>query len=248
MSCTKGVGPTGDTRSQTACRAQSSRRARPRRRRRRDRLPACARRSRYLNSLTRVAELSLRGARGEPVDFARTIVSHGVAELPPNRVDLAERALETTLPVRGGALHGAHSRARQEAANRRKRRLEAGKDGRAHVPARRGSLGLLRARPRRRAVLVRARRRTDVARANRVRGRREDKLHTDTKIRGTTPMPSGVERSLPRASSADPREEACTCGRGIQGRASTSGRERRARTGADRWRARVMRRAVAHRA
>jgi len=28
----------------------------------------------------RVAELLLRGAGGEPVDFARTIVSHGVAE------------------------------------------------------------------------------------------------------------------------------------------------------------------------
>jgi hypothetical protein len=35
----------------------------------------------------RVADLLLRGAGGEPVDFARTIVSHGVAELPPNRVD-----------------------------------------------------------------------------------------------------------------------------------------------------------------
>jgi hypothetical protein len=33
----------------------------------------------------------------------RTIVSHGVAELPPNLVDLAGRALETTLPVRRGA-------------------------------------------------------------------------------------------------------------------------------------------------
>jgi 3-methyladenine DNA glycosylase/8-oxoguanine DNA glycosylase len=30
-------------------------------------------------------------------------VSHGVAELPPNRVDLAGRTLETTLPVPGGA-------------------------------------------------------------------------------------------------------------------------------------------------
>jgi 3-methyladenine DNA glycosylase/8-oxoguanine DNA glycosylase len=51
----------------------------------------------------RVADLLLRGAGGEPVDFARTIVSHGVAELPPNRVDLAARTLETTLPVPGGA-------------------------------------------------------------------------------------------------------------------------------------------------
>ena len=50
-----------------------------------------------------MAELPLVGAGGEPVDFARTIVSHGVAELPPNRVDLAGRALETTLPVARGA-------------------------------------------------------------------------------------------------------------------------------------------------
>jgi 3-methyladenine DNA glycosylase/8-oxoguanine DNA glycosylase len=51
----------------------------------------------------RVAELPLRGAGGEPIDFARTIVSHGVAELPPNRVALDTQTLETTLPVRGGA-------------------------------------------------------------------------------------------------------------------------------------------------
>jgi 3-methyladenine DNA glycosylase/8-oxoguanine DNA glycosylase len=53
--------------------------------------------------LTSVAELPLRGGGGEPVDFARTIVSHGVAELPPNVVDLGTRTLETTLPVSGGA-------------------------------------------------------------------------------------------------------------------------------------------------
>jgi hypothetical protein len=50
-----------------------------------------------------VAELPLRGSGGEPVDFTRTIVSHGVAELPPNRVDLTARVLETTLPVPRGA-------------------------------------------------------------------------------------------------------------------------------------------------
>jgi hypothetical protein len=50
-----------------------------------------------------VAELALAGAGGEPVDFARTIVSHGVAELPPNRLDLDARTLETTLPVPRGA-------------------------------------------------------------------------------------------------------------------------------------------------
>jgi hypothetical protein len=38
-----------------------------------------------------------------PVDFARTIVSHGVAELPTNRVELEARTLETTLPVPRGA-------------------------------------------------------------------------------------------------------------------------------------------------
>ena len=50
-----------------------------------------------------VAELPLVGAGGEPVDFARTIVSHGVAELPPNRLDLDARTLDTTLAVPGGA-------------------------------------------------------------------------------------------------------------------------------------------------
>jgi 3-methyladenine DNA glycosylase/8-oxoguanine DNA glycosylase len=48
------------------------------------------------------AQIPLIGVGGEPVDFARTIVSHGVAELPPNRVDLAERTFETTLRVRRG--------------------------------------------------------------------------------------------------------------------------------------------------
>jgi N-glycosylase/DNA lyase len=50
-----------------------------------------------------IAELRLVGAGGEPVDFARTIVSHGVAELPPNVLDLDSRVLETTLPVPRGA-------------------------------------------------------------------------------------------------------------------------------------------------
>jgi 3-methyladenine DNA glycosylase/8-oxoguanine DNA glycosylase len=53
--------------------------------------------------LTLVAEIPHVGAGGEPIDFARTIVSHGVAELPPNRVDLEGRTLETTLPVPRGA-------------------------------------------------------------------------------------------------------------------------------------------------
>ena len=49
------------------------------------------------------AEIPLVGAGSEPVDFMRTIVSHGVAELPPNKVDLEGQALETTLAVPGGA-------------------------------------------------------------------------------------------------------------------------------------------------
>jgi len=53
--------------------------------------------------VTIVADVPLRGAGGEPVDFARTIASHGVAELPPNHLDLEARVLETTLPVRRGA-------------------------------------------------------------------------------------------------------------------------------------------------
>src|SRR5436309_1735960 len=47
--------------------------------------------------------MPLRGAGGEPVDFMRTIVSHGVAELPPNKLDLEGRTLQTTLGVSGGA-------------------------------------------------------------------------------------------------------------------------------------------------
>jgi 3-methyladenine DNA glycosylase/8-oxoguanine DNA glycosylase len=53
--------------------------------------------------LTLVAEIPLAGAGGEPVDFVRTIVSHGVAELSPNRLDFAARALETTLPLASSA-------------------------------------------------------------------------------------------------------------------------------------------------
>lgn len=53
--------------------------------------------------MTRLAEIPLLGTGGEPVDFARTIVSHGVAELPPNRVDFAGRVLETTLSIPRGA-------------------------------------------------------------------------------------------------------------------------------------------------
>ncbi len=42
------------------------------------------------------------GAGGEPVDLWRTISSHGVADLPPNRIDEDARTLEVTLRLRKG--------------------------------------------------------------------------------------------------------------------------------------------------
>src|SRR5690242_11490025 len=39
----------------------------------------------------------LRGAGGEPVDFARTLLSHGVADLPPNAIATDGSRLETVL-------------------------------------------------------------------------------------------------------------------------------------------------------
>ena len=48
------------------------------------------------------ATLALRGAGGEAVDLWRTIVSHGVADLPPNRINEEPRTLETTVAVPRG--------------------------------------------------------------------------------------------------------------------------------------------------
>jgi 3-methyladenine DNA glycosylase/8-oxoguanine DNA glycosylase len=48
-----------------------------------------------------VIELSLRGPAGEPVDLWRTVVSHGVASLPPSELDEEARALTVTVPVAG---------------------------------------------------------------------------------------------------------------------------------------------------
>jgi N-glycosylase/DNA lyase len=48
-----------------------------------------------------MAELKLVGAGGEPVDLRRTIASHGLADLPPNRIDEEAWTLELTLPVDG---------------------------------------------------------------------------------------------------------------------------------------------------
>ena len=48
------------------------------------------------------AELELRGAGGEPVDLRRTLTSHGVADLPPNEIDLEAATLTTTLGLPRG--------------------------------------------------------------------------------------------------------------------------------------------------
>jgi N-glycosylase/DNA lyase len=47
-------------------------------------------------------ELALRGPGGEPVDLWRTLVSHGVASLPPSVLDEERRILRVTVPIRGG--------------------------------------------------------------------------------------------------------------------------------------------------
>jgi 3-methyladenine DNA glycosylase/8-oxoguanine DNA glycosylase len=47
------------------------------------------------------SQFRLVGAGGEPVDLRRTISSHGVADLPPNRIDEEKWTLELTLPVDG---------------------------------------------------------------------------------------------------------------------------------------------------
>jgi 3-methyladenine DNA glycosylase/8-oxoguanine DNA glycosylase len=46
-------------------------------------------------------QLRLAGPRGEPVDLWRTIVSHGVVDLAPGKVDEEARGYETTVPIAG---------------------------------------------------------------------------------------------------------------------------------------------------
>jgi 3-methyladenine DNA glycosylase/8-oxoguanine DNA glycosylase len=47
-------------------------------------------------------EITLRGAGGEPVDLWRTLVSHGVASLPPAEIDEEARVMTVTVPISGG--------------------------------------------------------------------------------------------------------------------------------------------------
>ena len=48
------------------------------------------------------AELTLRGPADEPVDLRRTLLSHGVAALPPATLDEDACELTVTLPAAGG--------------------------------------------------------------------------------------------------------------------------------------------------
>lgn len=47
--------------------------------------------------------IELRGAGGEPVDFVRTLLSHGVADLPPNTIAEDGSRMQTVLPGGGRA-------------------------------------------------------------------------------------------------------------------------------------------------
>jgi N-glycosylase/DNA lyase len=50
-----------------------------------------------------VFDIALEGPGGEPVDFLRTITSHGVADLPPNDIDLEAGTLTTAISLPRGA-------------------------------------------------------------------------------------------------------------------------------------------------
>lgn len=52
---------------------------------------------------TWTSSIELVGAGGEPVDFARTLLSHGVADLPPNEIAPDGTRLTTVLRAGTGA-------------------------------------------------------------------------------------------------------------------------------------------------
>jgi 3-methyladenine DNA glycosylase/8-oxoguanine DNA glycosylase len=53
--------------------------------------------------MAEMVRIKLVGAGGEPVDLARTLASHGVAQLPPAVVDEEAVTLETTIAIDGRA-------------------------------------------------------------------------------------------------------------------------------------------------
>jgi N-glycosylase/DNA lyase len=67
--------------------------------------------------VTQVAKIKLRGAGGEPVDLARTLLSHGVADLPPNVIAEDGSRLDTVLPADGSAWRVALTRKGVEVAD-----------------------------------------------------------------------------------------------------------------------------------
>jgi 3-methyladenine DNA glycosylase/8-oxoguanine DNA glycosylase len=75
----------------------------------------------------RPLELALAGPNGEPVDLRRTFMSHGVADLPPGRVDEDANAYVTTLAL--------------ASAKPRTVRIVAGRPGHARVEVEGGRLG-----------------------------------------------------------------------------------------------------------
>ena len=76
-----------------------------------------------------VFDLPLAGPAGEPVDLWRTLVSHGVADLPPSSVDEEARRLVTTVPLPGQKPRTLH--------------VSEGKDGSAQVEVLGAALGRL---------------------------------------------------------------------------------------------------------
>ena len=52
--------------------------------------------------MTEVGRIALVGASGEPVDFWRTVCSHGLTSLPPVTIDEEGRSLSVTLRLPGG--------------------------------------------------------------------------------------------------------------------------------------------------
>ncbi len=160
------------------------------------------------SELKLVAELPLVGAGGEPADFARTIVSHGVAELPPNHVDLEARTFVTTLSVPGGA--------------RTVRVYERNGSAAIELVAGRSSGTVARVLKQTVQHMLRLdedlssfyalcredpdlgwcrRRRADASQPERVRGRRQDDLHDEHGVVGHTQDDRGPRRQ-PRSRSA----------------------------------------------
>ena len=52
--------------------------------------------------MTEVGRFALVGAGGEPVDFWRTVCSHGLTSLPPLIIDEESRSFLVTLRLPGG--------------------------------------------------------------------------------------------------------------------------------------------------